>query len=343
MTRRRFSPIALPLVAILAFAGLTATGCTNAAAPSASAIAVVNGAEIPKSAVDEQVARVKTAQPASFEGTAGAGIEKQYRAQVLSGLIDLELIKQAAATLGVSVTPAQIDAYVAQLQTQYGGEAGLTTAMTTAGFTMESLRAQVSSNMLRDAVSAKVTTGTVTVTDAQIKAYFTQNPSQFSTPAQVHAEHILFATTDKATAQTVLAQVKGGGDFAALAKKNSKDPGSAATGGDLGWADPSTYVTEFADAMKNMKINDVVLVQSKYGWHVIRLLGRRVASTQTLAEATATIRQTLESSSRSEKFGAYIADLRTKATITYMDAELQKLIEANRALNSSTTTPTAGK
>jgi foldase protein PrsA len=340
MTRRYSRPVAVALVTLLALAGVAVIGC-NASGPSASAIATVNGVEIPKSAVDDQVNRMKTAQPASFEGTAGVAIEQQYRAQVLSGLIDIELIKEAATTLGVSVTTQQIDDYVAQLQIQYGGAPALDTAMKTAGFTMDSLREQISVNLLRDAVSSKVTTGAITVTDAQIKTYYDANTSQFATPAQVHAEHILFATTDKATAQTVLAQVKAGGDFAALAKKYSTDPGSAATGGDLGWAAPSAYVTEFANAVNAMAVNDVRLVETQYGWHIIKLLGRRAAAKQTLAEATAQIRTTLESNARSEKFGAYVDDLRAKATIKYFDADLQKIIEANRALNSTATTSSA--
>src|SRR5664279_4280632 len=124
MTRRYSRPVAVALVTLLALAGVAVVGC-NASGPSASAIATVNGVEIPKSAVDDQVNRMKTAQPASFEGTAGVAIEQQYRAQVLSGLIDIELVKEAATTLGVSVTSQQIDDYVAQLQTQYGGSDAL--------------------------------------------------------------------------------------------------------------------------------------------------------------------------------------------------------------------------
>jgi foldase protein PrsA len=341
MTRRYSRPVAVALVTLLALAGVAVAGCNLASGPSASAIATVNGVEIPKSAVDDQVNRMKTAQPASFEGTAGAAVEQQYRAQVLSGLIDIELIKEAATSLGVSVTTAQIDDYVSKLQTQYGSADALNTAMKTAGFTMDSLRQQISVNLLRDAVASQVTTGAVTVTDAQIKDYFDKNTAQFSTPAQVHAEHILFATADKSTAQTVLAQVKAGGDFAALAKKYSTDPGSAATGGDLGWAAPDAYVAQFSDAVKAMAVNEVRLVETQYGWHVIKLLGRRGATKQTLAQATAQIRTTLESGARSAKFTQYINDLRSKAKIQYFDAALQKIIEANRALNSTATTSSA--
>lgn len=336
---RHSRPVAIALVALLALAGFAATGCK--ATPSATAIAVVNGVEIPKSAVDSQIAQMKKASPASFEGTTGAVVETQYRAQVLNSLIQLELIKEAAKDLNVSVTTKQVDDYVAQLQAQYGGKDALDSAMKTAGFDMTMLREQITNNLLAQAVSSKVTTGAVTVTDAQIKAYYDQNKSQFSTPAQVHAEHILVAATDTVLAQNVLAQVKGGSDFATLAKKYSTDPGSKSSGGDLGWAAPSAYVTEFANAVSDMKVNEVRLVKSQYGYHIIKLLGRRAAASQTLAEATAQIKQTLESSARSDKFGAFVAGLQKKAKIEILDAALKKIIDANTAQSSAPTTGTA--
>jgi len=338
---RHSRPVAIALVALLAFAGVAATGCKST--PSATAIAVVNNVEIPKSAVDAQIAQMKKASPASFEGTAGAQVETQYRAQVLNSLIQLELIKEAAKTLGVSVTTKQIDDYVSQLQTQYGGKDALDSAMKTAGFDMAMLREQITNNLLAQAVSSKVTTGAVTITDAQVKAYYDQNKTQFSTPAQVHAEHILVSTTSTVLAQNILSQVKGGADFATLAKKYSTDPGSKSSGGDLGWAAPSAYVTEFADAVSAMKVNEVRLVKSQYGYHIIKLLGRRAASSQTLAEATAQIKTTLESSAKSDKFGTYIAGLQKKATITILDAALKKIIDANTAQTAGSATTTSAQ
>jgi foldase protein PrsA len=341
MTRRHYRSVAITLAALLVLAGVIATGCTST--PSSSALATVNGVEISKTAVDTQIAQMKKASPASFEGTSGAEIEQQYRAQVLNSLVQLELIKEAAKTLNVSVTTKQIDDYVAQLQTQYGGAAALDTAMKSAGFDMTSLREQITNNLLADAVSSKVTTGAIAVSDAQIKAYYDTNKTQFSTPAQVHAEHILISATDTVLANNLFAQVKAGGDFAALAKKNSTDPGSKASGGDLGWAAPTAYVTEFADAVSTMKVNSVRLVKTQYGWHIIKLLGRRAAAQQTLAQATAQIKQTLEQTARSEKFGAYIADLQKKAKITILDPALKKIIDANTTPSSSSPTATSGQ
>jgi foldase protein PrsA len=333
MTRLHTRPVAIALAALLVFAGIAVAGCNNG--PSATAIATVNGVEIPKSAIDTQIAQMKKASPASFEGTTGAGVEAQYRAQVLGSLIQLELVKAAAKTLGVSVATKQVDDYIAQLTAQYGGSAALDTAMKAAGFTMTTLREQITNNLLADAVSSKVTTGSINVTDAQIKSYYDTNKAQFATPAQVHVEHILVSATDTVLAQSLFTQAKRGDPFAPLAKKYSIDPGSGAAGGDLGWAAPNSYVTEFASAVTAMKVNEVRLVKSQYGWHIIKLLGRRAASQQTLAEATPQIKQALEQTARSEKFGAYIADLQAKAKIVILDAALKKIYDTNVAMQAA--------
>jgi parvulin-like peptidyl-prolyl isomerase len=342
MTRRHSRPVAIALVTLLVLAGVAAAGCTTTA--SSTAIAVVNGVEIPKSAVDTQIAQMKKSSPASFEGTTGALVEQQYRAQVLNSLIQLELIKGAAKSLGVSVPSAQVDSYMTQLQQQYGGATALNNAMKAAGFTTATLRSQISDNLLANAVEAKVTTGSVTVTDAQITAYYDQNKTQFSTPAQVHAEHILVAATGTVLAQSLFTQVKAGADFAALAKKYSIDPGSKAAGGDLGWAAPNSYTPTFAVAVQAMKVNEVRLVESQYGWHVIKLLGRRAASQQTLAQATPAIQATLQQTAKTQAFTAYIADLQKKATIQILDANLKKIIDANNAVSAGgSTAATSGR
>jgi len=343
MTRRYTRPFAVAAAALLVFVAFAAAGCKPSV--STTAIAVVNGTEIPKSALDAQIAQMKKASPASFEGTTGVEVEKQYRAQILNSLIQLELIKEAAKTLNVSVTSKQVDDYVSQLQTQYGGKPALDTAMKSAGFTLASLREQITNNLLAEAVGNKVVpTGTVTVTDAQIKTYYNQNKSSYATPAQIHAEHILIATTDTPLAKSLFSQVQSGGDFAALAKKYSTDPGSKNSGGDLGWAAPTSYVAPFASAVTKMKINEYRLVQTQYGWHVIKLLGRRAAAQQSLAAATPAIRSTLEQSAKSDAFSTYLDGLQKKATIQILDATLKTIIDANtKAAASSSTATSTGK
>jgi peptidyl-prolyl cis-trans isomerase SurA len=101
---------------------------------------------------------------------------------------------------------------------------------------------------------------------------------------QVHLRHILIKPTeleDDATVRQKLAQMRsqilaGKEDFAVLAKTNSQDPGSAVNGGDLGWAEPDSFVPEFAAVVKQLKDNQISEpFHTQFGWHIVQLLGRR--------------------------------------------------------------------
>jgi peptidyl-prolyl cis-trans isomerase SurA len=101
--------------------------------------------------------------------------------------------------------------------------------------------------------------------------------------AQVHARHILLRTNeleDDQTVQTKLASIRErvlkGEDFSAIAAVTSQDPGSAADGGDLGWAGPGTFVPEFEKQLEGLAENEITQpFKSKFGWHIVQLLGRR--------------------------------------------------------------------
>ena len=107
---------------------------------------------------------------------------------------------------------------------------------------------------------------------------------QQSVVAQVHARHILLRTNDLEDDQTVeqkLGNIRervlnGGEDFGAIAAVTSQDSGSAADGGDLGWAGPGTFVPEFEKQLDSLQENEISKpFKSQYGWHIIQLLGRR--------------------------------------------------------------------
>ncbi len=121
------------------------------------------------------------------------------------------------------------------------------------------------------------------------RAAYNADPSKFRTTAQAKASHILIAgNTDKAKAlaEQVLAQVKAGGDFAAIAREKSADAGSGQKGGDLGWFSPGRMVPEFDDAIATLKKPGDIsgLVQSQFGWHIIRLDARREGGIRTYDE-----------------------------------------------------------
>ena len=107
---------------------------------------------------------------------------------------------------------------------------------------------------------------------------------QQSVESQVHVRHILLQTNELEDDQTVqqrLAEIRQrvlkGEDFAAIAAVTSQDPGSAADGGDLGWAGPGTFVPEFEKQLEGLAENEISEpFKSPYGWHIVQLLGRRM-------------------------------------------------------------------
>ena len=144
---------------------------------------------------------------------------------------------------------------------------------------------------LDEAVLAKQ----VKVDDATLQAQYQQQIKNFEQGETREAQHILISVNGsdpkadaaaKAKAEDVLKQVKAGGDFAKLAEKYSEDPGSAKSGGDLGWVSKGTMVKPFEDALFALhKPGDVSdLVKTQFGYHIIKLDGIRAASVKPFAE-----------------------------------------------------------
>ena len=154
--------------------------------------------------------------------------------------------------------------------------------------------------------SAKIATAT-NVTDQDLQAYYDQHRDEYRVPEQVNVSHILIKTPlpapgakedekaiadARAKAEGVLKELKAGGDFAKLAEKYSDDPGSAKSGGDLGWIGRGRTVPEFEKAAFSLgKGQTSDLVKSSYGFHIIRVEDKQEAHLKTLAEVKSEIEE----------------------------------------------------
>ena len=129
------------------------------------------------------------------------------------------------------------------------------------------------------------------VTEEAIKARYDQQFAGKPGETEVHARHILVG--DEATAKKIIAELKKGGDFAALSKQYSKDPSASAQGGDLGFFKKTDMVPEFADAAFALKDKEVspVPVKSQFGWHVIQTLEHRTSAPPTFEQEHDELRQ----------------------------------------------------
>jgi peptidyl-prolyl cis-trans isomerase D len=140
-----------------------------------------------------------------------------------------------------------------------------------------------------------------TVTGQQIERSYNDNIQQYSTPEQVRASHILLKTEGKddaavkKQAEDLLAKIKAGADFGALAKKSSQDESSAVKDGDLDYFPQGKMVPEFDKAAFSMKPGDVSdLVKTQFGYHIIKVTDKKPASTKTLAEVRGQIEDQLK-------------------------------------------------
>ncbi len=140
---------------------------------------------------------------------------------------------------------------------------------------------------------------TVKVDDAQLKAYYEEQkaktPESFVQGEQRRVRHILLSVNDpkedaavKAKAEGILKRAQAGEDFAKLAKEFSQDPGSAAQGGDLGWAERKVYVGPFGDAAFGMKVDEIKgPIKTQFGYHILKLDGIQPTKVKSFDESKA--------------------------------------------------------
>jgi peptidyl-prolyl cis-trans isomerase D len=155
------------------------------------------------------------------------------------------------------------------------------------------------------------------VSDADLHTEYDKQKSRLEVPEKRHARHILITGKDDATAlalaQQVLSQVKSGKDFGELAKQFSQDPGSAQNGGDLGWAERSTFVKPFADALYGMSAGEIAgPVKTQYGYHIIRLEEIQRGKSKSFEEARPELEAQLRRARATDRFGEIQEQLQTK-------------------------------
>lgn len=160
----------------------------------------------------------------------------------------------------------------------------------------------------------------MTVTEAQLKERYEQDKAKYIQAETRHARHILVAVDDStndakaaAEAKDLYARLKGGADFAALAKQFSKDTVSAEQGGDLGWSGRDVYVKEFADKLFSMKEGELSEpVKTEFGYHIIKLEGIRAGAGRSFEEVKAELTATLRTELAGKEFSTREDQLQEK-------------------------------
>lgn len=236
-------------------------------------VAVVNGKPVPKARMDALAEQM---------ARAGRPISPEQEGQLREEIIMREIFMQEAQKRGLDSSPD----FLAQME-----------------FARQSLLVR---ELLVDHQKNNP------VTDAEIQAEYDKvkaaNPSSGK---EYKAQHIL--VDKEADAKAIIASLKKGAKFEDIAKKQSKDPGSGANGGDLGWADPAGYVKEFGDALVALKKGQTTEtpVKTQFGYHVIRLNDERAQEFPPLEQVKPQISQQLAQ----QRMAQFQQELRAKAKV----------------------------
>ncbi|MBI1873486.1 MAG: peptidylprolyl isomerase [Acidobacteria bacterium] len=284
-------------------------------------MARVNGEEVKRAELERAVK--------NLEGRAGQPLPAERRSEVYRNMLDqivsFTLLKQESRARKISVADAEVDAQLAQMRQQFTDEQAFTKALAGQDLTLEKLKDDTRTGMQVSKMLETELSPKIAVQEKNVADFYAQNPDKFKQEESVRASHILIradAKADPATkerarqrAAEVLKKAKSGADFAALAKEYSAD-GSAAQGGDLGFFGRGQMAPPFENAAFALKPGEISeVVQSDFGFHVIRLTDHRPARTVPLAEVGGRINQYLIEQRRQQLTDEFVAKLKSKGKV----------------------------
>ena len=320
------------LCGALLIGALGISGCSNK-----NVVAKVNGEAITTEALDQQLEQLKKQYPNMFTGADGEGRLLDFKQRLLDNIINQKLVEQAAKDKGIKVSDADVQKQIDQLKAGFKDQAQFDEALKSAGMTRRWPQ-DPDPQPARDPEAHRVAR-----VEQQGHARPTSRPTTTRTRRSSSRRQPRRRATSSSSRRTrplprrSSPRSRTGGDFAALAKKYSVDTATASKGGDLGW--PTTaYVPEFQAALDKLKKGETTsaLVQTPFGWHIIRVTDERAGVQQPLAEVKAQIEQIIVQQRKGDAYQTFLDDLRKKAKIEILAADLK----AAAGKGSKTTTAT---
>ncbi len=287
-----FTATAAIMILSTATAGYAADKKTAASAARPDIVATVNGEAITRQSLVDRLI-------------------KQGGSSMLEQMIDMLIIKQAAAKAGIKITDAEVNAGVAEIKSQFPNEAAFEEALKRYKIDLESLK----TNMVPQLMLDKLTAADTAVADDEIKKHYDENKQRYTVPETVRARHILVQTEEEA--RKALEQLKSGDKkFDELAAEISIDPGSKANGGDLGTFIRGQMVPEFEMAAFAVNVGETSdIVKTNYGYHIIKVEAREAEREMSLTSVKDEIKKILMDEKRKAVIPGWIQEQRSKAKV----------------------------
>ncbi len=324
------APAVAPPSVAAAVPGATPAG-TTAAAPAAvkpmpaqmpAVLARVNGEKIERWEFDNAVKRI--------EARAGGSVPPEKRDAVLRGVLDqlvaYHLLAQESRARKLAIGDKDVDARLGEIRQSFPSEDAFKQGIAAQGLTVDQLRLQARTSLeVAKVIDAEVSSKVV-VQDAEVTTFYQQNLERFKQGDSVHASHILIGVPQDATpaqkaeakgkAQAALKQVRGGADFSIVAKAQSQDPGSAQNGGDLGFFPKGQMAPPFEEAAFKLKAGAVSpIVETPFGFHIIKVHERRGPRTAPFTEVSGQIKDFLMQGQREQKLEQFVEQVKTRSKV----------------------------
>ncbi|MHC4323288.1 MAG: peptidylprolyl isomerase [Planctomycetota bacterium] len=340
--------ITVCIAIFLAVAGLsckktdTDKSSTTATDSGADNVAVtINGVEIPESEIDRLVKpqlQMLAQQSAQLPPQFAEQYARQLREQVLEQTIRRQLLDEKVKEANIVITDEQVTNKITEIAAGQREPLSLDEfrkTMEQYGQSFENVKEDVRKGLARNQFMEAQWAGKIDVTEEDARKYYDENLKQFEQPEQVRASHILIKpelvdpntnpnadpNEAKAKARTkaedLLKQLKDGADFAELAKTHSSCP-SAPQGGDLDFFPRGQTTPAFENTAFELEIGQISeVVETEYGYHIIKATERKEASTITFDQAKDEIIRQLTQNKQLELAEEYIESLKARANIVY--------------------------
>ncbi len=241
-----------------------------------------------------------------------SGSERQdLQRAFLTQLIDRELTLAEARRRGISVAPAEVTAAIDEYRRDFP-QGGLEAFLGERGLSLAEWQAELATSLTQQKLIDQVVGDRHRVAETDIESYYQQHREEFDRPAQVRARQIVVA--EQAAGERLLAQLRKGADFAALAREHSTSP-DAAQGGDLGFFGREEMPPFFEAVFTLPPGKPSALIKSEYGYHIFLVEEQRPAQRLSRREAERQIRSQLEAERRERLYQEWLQVLRGQTSI----------------------------
>jgi len=297
---------------------------TAVVAPATSSVvAKVNGAPITREELERALKFMLAQNPSKKELTAEE--KKKAETAVLEQLISAELLYQAGKKLAIADIDNRVEAQMKQGKAKFPSTEAYDKALKASGLSEKDLKEFARKEIYINNLIEKEIASKVTISDDQAKKFYDENIEKFKQPETVQASHILIGVDAKASAEekskakekaaALLKRAKAGEDFAALAKSDSTCP-SAQQGGNLGFFAKGQMVPAFETAAFSLKPGEISdVVETQFGYHIIKVTDKKPAGTVPLADAKKEIVNYLKIQKIQQDITAFVDKLRKEGKI----------------------------